>query len=85
METKILPIIKKAVIEVLELKTDIKLSKKTRLKEELGLDSLSSLALILKIEEMVDGFIIDAENFEPNHLETIETLCLFVEHQIKKG
>lgn len=85
MKSEILSSVKKAVIEVLELDADTELSEKTRLKEELGLGSLNSLALIIKIEEMLDNFTVDPEEFEPEHLNTIENLCFFIEKQINKS
>lgn len=79
MTDKTFSAIKNALIEVLELDEEIKLSKETRLKEELGLDSLASLTLILKIEEILKDVNIDVDSLEPEHFETLGTLHSFLE------
>ncbi|OGO92643.1 MAG: hypothetical protein A3F10_00330 [Coxiella sp. RIFCSPHIGHO2_12_FULL_42_15] len=77
--------IKNALIKVLNLDSNKNIISTTRLKEDLGLDSMSSLTFLMALEESIIGFIVDPETLESNHLETLDTITEYVLLQLKEA
>ena len=75
-------IIKTAIIKTLKLKQEFVIDHETRLREDLGLDSMASLELLLNIEEKISGFSIEPGRLEPDDLKTYRTLCNFIKNEI---
>lgn len=53
-----------------------------KLKEDLGLDSMSSLTFLMKLEEMLEGFYVDPDTLDHSSLATVASISLYVENQI---
>jgi len=55
----------------------------TRLREDLGLDSMTSLTFLMTLEEMIEGFIIDPEKLDMRDLESIQSITQYVVRQVE--
>lgn len=82
MKNKIVEIIKDALIRILDLDKKKKIYPNTNLKEDLGLDSMSSLMFLMTLEESIDGFIVDPETLESHHLSTLDSITQYVMFQL---
>jgi len=52
------------------------------LREDLHLDSMSSLMFLMKLEESIDGFYVDPETLDAKDLETVSSVVHYVDTQI---
>ena len=53
-----------------------------KLKEDLGLDSMTSLIFLMKLEETVPGFFIDPETLDSDALATVASVIEYVEARL---
>ncbi|HKS97900.1 MAG TPA: acyl carrier protein [Rugosimonospora sp.] len=54
----------------------------TRLRDDLGIDSMTSLTFLMALEDAIDGFVVDAATLEAEHFETIGSICRYVALQL---
>jgi acyl carrier protein len=57
----------------------------TALREELGIDSMTSLTFLMALEERVEGFTVDAATLEAEHFRTIGSICAYVREQLARA
>lgn len=57
----------------------------TKLREDLGLDSITSLTFLMALEEVIEGFIVDPETLNMDDLECVQTIAKYVECQIARN
>ena len=55
----------------------------TTLKDDLGIDSMTSLVFLMALEDNIPGFTVDADTLEADHFSTISTICEYVWSQLK--
>lgn len=53
-----------------------------RLRDDLQLDSMSSLMFLMKLEETIDGFFVDPETLEMKDLETVSSVIHYIDMQL---
>ena len=53
-----------------------------RLRDDLQLDSMSSLMFLMKLEESIDGFFVDPETLEMKDLETVSSVVQYIDMQL---
>jgi len=58
---------------------------KTKLREDLGLDSITSLTFLMALEEVIDGFIVDPDTLNMDDLECVQTIARYVECQLARN
>jgi len=51
----------------------------SHLRDDLGLDSLSSMEILVGLEDAVEGFFVNPDTIEPRNFNTIGTLAAYVE------
>ncbi len=68
--------------EVLQLDAAQKIESTTKLKDDLGLDSMSSLTFLIALEEKIDHFQVDPDSLEMSHLETVASISEYILTQI---
>lgn len=85
MEQNICQLVKNALIEVLKLDKDTPISGNTKLKDTLGLDSMSSLTFLVTLEENIDGFVVDPDNLQMSDLETVDSISQYVLKEISNA
>lgn len=54
----------------------------TRLREDLGIDSMVSLTFLIALEEEIAGFSLDAATLNASHFETIGSIGEYVRRQL---
>lgn len=84
INNSILENIKTALAQALNLSDSSKILPQTRLKEELKLDSMTSLTFLMALEESIPGFQVDPDTLTESALETVETVMQYVESSLKK-
>lgn len=85
MKQDISQLIKNVLIEVLKLDKDIPISGETKLKDNLGLDSMSSLTFLVTLEENIKGFIVDPDSLQMSDLETLDSISQYVLKEINNA
>ena len=73
--------VREALAKTLNIALDDEIHVKAKLKEDLGLDSMSSLSFLLELEETIQGFSVDPDTLESSHLETVESIANYVIEQ----
>lgn len=71
--------VKMALAKTLRLTSLDNISNDAKLKEDLGLDSMSSLTFLMALEECIEGFIVDAETLEAEHLLSVLTISQYIQ------
>lgn len=64
-------------------KREIKLD--SHLKNDLGLDSLSSMFLLTYMEDHIKGFEVNAHTIEARHFNTVQTLHDYVQKEMQSN
>lgn len=82
MQIHIVEKIKLALSKALDGKSLDNISINAKLREDLGLDSMSSLTFLMTLEELIQGFSVDPETLEAKDLESIATVSSYVEARI---
>lgn len=82
MQDSLIEKIKIALSRALNGKEMQQISLDARLKEDLGLDSMTSLTFLLILEEIIDGFMVDPESLQMDDLITIQSVVSYVERSI---
>ncbi|SJN54654.1 acyl carrier protein [Vibrio ruber] len=59
------------------------LSESTSLRDDLGLDSMTTLTFLMSLEDNIVGFSIDANTLEGHHVQTIGSLCQYVTERLE--
>ncbi|WP_395375195.1 acyl carrier protein [Marinicella sp. W31] len=54
----------------------------TSLKDDLGIDSMTSLTFLMALEDEIDGFAVDVDTLEAEYFESIGTICDYVSLQV---
>lgn len=70
------------VRETLNLSDKVTLEGETHLQNDVGLDSMTSLALLVALEERIEGFSVDPMTLTDNDLMTINHVVHYVESSI---
>lgn len=84
MKSEIAKQIKNALIEVLNLDEGTEILGTTKLKDNLGLDSMSSLTFLVTLEENIEEFVVDADTLQMSDLETVNSISQYVIQEITK-
>lgn len=82
MQAIVIEKVKSALVEALNLSVDAEILTTSKLKEDLGLDSMSSLNFLMLLEESINGFFVDPDTLEMTDLETVETISRYVSSQL---
>ena len=76
--------ISKALNKSLEGRFIENLTFNTKLRDDLGLDSVTSLIFLMALEEFIEGFVVDPESIDISDLESIQTVANYVERQLAR-
>ncbi len=58
------------------------ISPETKLRDDLGLDSITSLTFLMALEEEVEGFVVDPDTLNMDDLDCIKTITDYVLRQL---
>ena len=78
MSNNVYSAIENALRTTLNLSPATPVAAETKLKEDLGLDSMSTLTFLIALEESVDGFIVDPDSLDVEHLESVGSVHAYV-------
>lgn len=84
MKSFIFEKIGEALMQTLSLNQDFQFEEHLKLKDDLGLDSMSSLTFLMALEDTIEGFEVDPDTLEMEHLETMDTIAEYVLQQVKR-
>ena len=76
--------VKKALAEILKISDLESIQLESKLRDDLGLDSMSSLTFLIALEESIAGFNVNPDTLETNHLETVASIVDYVLQEIAK-
>ena len=79
------PQVIKVLAETLKLNNSNEIKHDANLRDELGLDSMSSLMLLINLEERIDGFHVDPDTLNSDDLSTVATIIHYVSKQINSN
>lgn len=85
MQTDVMQKVKCALIKVLKLNQGTELLAQSKLKDDLGLDSMSTLSFLMILEESIDGFVIDPDTLDTNHLDTVDSVMSYISNQLARA
>lgn len=74
--------IRKALIATLNLDEAHEILMSSKLKDDLGLDSMSSLTFLMMLEDGIEGFEVDPETLNGADLETVESILAYIETRV---
>jgi len=57
----------------------------SKLKDDLGLDSMSSLTFLMALEDNIDNFVVDPDTLDTHHLDTVGSITEYVECQLHRN
>lgn len=77
--------VKKALAEAIKLESIDNLKINADLKEEYGLDSMSSLTFLMTLEDTIQGFKVNADTLDPEYLNTIEGVSKYVMQELQNS
>ncbi|OGT45646.1 MAG: hypothetical protein A3E82_09135 [Gammaproteobacteria bacterium RIFCSPHIGHO2_12_FULL_38_11] len=75
-------LVKNALASTLNLSNNLCINSNAYLKEDLQLDSMSSLMFLMRLEESIEGFFVDPETIEMRDLETVSSVINYVDMQV---
>jgi len=83
--TTIIESMKPVLQNVLKLASVDNVNNETRLFEDLNMDSTSSLELLMALEEVIDGLVIDPETLDVEHFKTVGNLASYIKSTLEKN
>ncbi len=84
MKHDLLEKVKDALAKSLNLSSADGIHAGTRLKEELKLDSMTSLTFLMALEDCVPGFQVDADTLSEKDLASVETVVEYIEKTVSQ-
>ncbi|MCJ8162940.1 diaminopimelate decarboxylase [Acinetobacter zhairhuonensis] len=72
-------IVASIVSQILKLPKEKMITSNSHLRDDLGIDSLSSVEILVALEDEIEHFFVNPETIEPKHFNTIETLASYIE------
>ena len=82
MKKELLEKVKLTLAEILNINSLNEIKDNSKLKDDLGLDSMSSLTFLMALEDKITGFVVDPDNLEMEDLETVISITEYVYRQI---
>lgn len=71
-----------ALAKTLKISDLGKVKTSDKLKDDLGLDSMSSLTFLMELEDLITGFSVDPDTLDGDSLATVSSITQYVEKQI---
>ena len=81
-EQSVIDAVKQVLADVSRNPAVMEMDLDTRLRDELGIDSMTSLTFLMALEDAIDGFFVDAATLEAEHFQTIGSICDYVLMQL---
>lgn len=78
-------LVKQSLAKTLNLTEYNNIKASDKLKDDLGLDSMSSLTFLMQLEETIHHFTVDPDTLRDIDLKTVASICSYVEREINKS
>ncbi|WP_206604197.1 acyl carrier protein [Aquimarina sediminis] len=78
MNNKILELIKDGLVDSIANLNKEQIHLDSHLKNDLGIDSLSSMFFLTFLEDNIEGFEVNADTIEARHFNTLQTIFDYV-------
>lgn len=78
MSEHILSIVKEGLRLTLELPAEQQIGDQEHLKNDLGIDSVTSMDLLLYLEDNIEGFTVEADTLEAKHFNTAASMTEYI-------
>jgi len=82
MAQEIIQYVKQALVKTLALSCADHVTTQTRLKEDLGLDSMSSLTFLMALEDTIDGFLVNPETLDLADLVDVGSISDYINQEM---
>ncbi len=76
--------VKKVLMQMFNIKQEEHIQLHTKLKDGLGLDSMSSLTFLMALEDSIEGFVVDPDTLDNQDLLNVETISRYVHNQLER-
>lgn len=83
MHSELMQAVTHALQKTLNTSAGTKMLPETRLKDDLGLDSMTSLTFLMALEETLEGFHVDPETLNMDDLDTIQSITTYIAKQLE--
>ena len=84
MRSSIIEAIKNGLVDSITNLDINSISEVSHLKNDLGLDSLSSMFFLTYLEDNIPGFRVNTDTIEARHFNTVETICNYVLSELQQ-
>ena len=78
MKTEILNTVKEGLVDSITNLDINTITATSHLKNDLGLDSLSSMFFLTYLEDNLPGFAVNPDTIEARHFNTVESICAYI-------
>ena len=75
-------LVKNALASTLKISDLASIRLEDHLREDLQMDSMSSLMFLMKLEENINGFFVDPETLQMSDLETVSSVINYIDMQV---
>jgi acyl carrier protein len=82
-EQLLLQLVKSVLAQTINAISVNQINLDSKLKDDLGLDSMSSLTFLMGLEDSIPGFFVDPDTLESGHLETVKTIIDYIDQQLE--
>ncbi|MFC5045213.1 acyl carrier protein [Aquimarina hainanensis] len=82
MKTAILETIKDGLVDSIANLTKEQIQLESHLKNDLGIDSLSSMFFLTYLEDNIEGFEVNADTIEARHFNTLQSIYDYVQSEL---
>ncbi|WP_452601671.1 acyl carrier protein [Pontimicrobium sp. MEBiC06410] len=84
MDTAILNTIKEGLMDSIPNLNKDSITLESHLKNDLGIDSLSSMFFLTYLEDNINGFEVNADTIEAKHFNTLQTIYDYLLSEVKQ-
>lgn len=81
---EIIEIVTEGLVQILNV-DGVEVRLDSHLRDELGLDSLSSMEFLVYLEDEIEGFVVNAETIEARSFNTVETISNYVYAELERA
>ena len=81
-ENSLFPIVEEVLRAVLNLPATEVIRTDSNLRDDLGLDSMSTLSFLIELEQKIDNFIVNPERLEADDLKTVGSVLNYIKREM---
>ena len=79
---KIIESVKAALRATVKLPEHFTITMESHLRDDIGIDSLTSMDFLMYLEDHIDGFHVDASTLTPAHFNSVKAIVEYVTSQL---